>query len=236
MSYSLVMTSQSIQQNLQDVRERIDRACSRVGRSPDDVTIVAVTKTHGPDVVDAVVAAGIEDVGENRVQEFLAKANDVTRPCRWHLIGTLQSNKAVKAIGRFTMVHSIDRPKIAQALSRLGVEHDVETRVLIEVRTTNEPTKHGFAADEVPDVAAMIAELPALRLEGLMTLGPLTDDMTAIRRAFQTLFRLKEKLEGSLDRPLPHLSMGMSDDFEIAVEEGSTMVRLGRVLLGSRRV
>jgi len=159
----------------------------------------------------------------------------VTRPCRWHLIGTLQSNKATKAIGRFEMIHSIDRLKIAEVLSRLGQETGVTTRILIEVNTTGETTKHGFAPDVAPEAAARIAELPSLRLEGLMTLGPLTDSLTAIRRSFQSLFRLNEKIGDSLGRALPHLSMGMSDDFETAVEEGATLVRLGRVLLGPRR-
>jgi pyridoxal phosphate enzyme (YggS family) len=227
--------SGAIIENLESVRERIARACSHVGRAVDDVTIIAVTKTHEPDTVDAVIEAGVADIGENRIQEFLGKEPDVNKPCRWHLIGTLQSNKATKAIGRFEMIHSIDRLKIAEVLSRLGEENGVTTRVLIEVNTTGETTKHGFAPDQTPEAAARIAELPSLELEGLMTLGPLTDNQTAIRRSFQSLFRLREKIEDSTGRSLPHLSMGMSDDFEIAVEEGATLVRLGRVLLGAQR-
>jgi len=224
-----------IVENLERVRERIAQACSRVGRAVDDVTIIAVTKTHEPEMVDAVIAAGIADIGENRIQEFAAKAPKVIRPCRWHLVGTLQSNKATKAIGRFEMIHSVDRLKIAEVLSRLGEENGVTTRILIEVNTSGEPTKHGFAPDETPEAASRIAELPSLELDGLMTLGPLTDNQTAIRRSFQSLFRLNEKIGESLGKSMPRLSMGMSDDFEIAVEEGATLVRLGRVLLGARR-
>ncbi len=227
--------SSAIVENLERIRERVAQACSRVGRAVDDVTIIAVTKTHEPETVDAVIAAGIADIGENRIKEFAAKEPEVTRPCRWHLIGTLQSNKATKAIGRFEMIHSVDRLKIAAVLSRLGEENGVTTRILIEVNTSGEPTKHGFAPDETPEAASRIAELPSLELEGLMTLGPLTDNQTAIRRSFQSLFRLNEKIGESLGKPMPHLSMGMSDDFETAVEEGATLVRLGRVLLGARR-
>ena len=226
--------SVSIADNVRKVRDNIAAAAARVGRAPSDVTVVAVTKTHGADAVNAIVDAGIADVGENRVQEFLEKAPRVERPCRWHLIGTLQSNKATKAIGRFEMFHAVDRPKIAETLSRLGVEHGVTTRVLVEVNTSGESTKHGVAAEETPDMAARVEALPALELVGLMTLGPLTEDRSAIRRSFQSLFRLREKIDTTLGRHLPHLSMGMSDDYEIAVEEGATIVRLGRVLFGPR--
>jgi pyridoxal phosphate enzyme (YggS family) len=225
----------TIKENLQRVQERIESAGSRVGRAIEDVTIIAVTKTHGSETVDAVLEAGVTDIGENRIQEFLAKRSKVTKPCRWHLVGTLQRNKATKAIGQFAMIHSVDRLKLAETLDRLGKENDWTTRILLEVNTTGEETKHGFTPDEVPAVAARVAGLSSLRLEGLMTLGPLTDDQTVIRRSFQSLFRLREKIEDTLAIPLPHLSMGMSDDFEIAVEEGATLVRLGRVLLGARR-
>ena len=223
-----------IKENLAVVRERIGAACARAGRSEAQVTIVAVTKTHGPETVNAVLDAGIADIGENRIQEFLAKRWQVTRACRWHLVGPLQRNKAAKAIDRFELIHSVDRLRIAETLSRLGEENDVTTPILLEVNTTREATKHGFAPEETPDMAATIVELPGLRLEGLVTLGPLPEDQESIRRSFRSLFRLKAKLESDLGRPLPHLSMGMSGDYEIAVEEGATLVRLGRVLLGER--
>lgn len=228
------MVTNNITENLRVVKERVATACARVGRPVDDVTIIAVTKTHGADTVNAIVSAGIVDVGENRIQEFIAKRPGVTAECRWHLVGTLQRNKATKAIGQFEMIHSVDTIRIAEALSRLGHESDVTTRILLEVNTTGETTKHGFAPAETLGVAEKIAGLSSLRLEGLMTLGPLTDSTTTIRRSFQSLFRLREKLERDLGMPLPHLSMGMSDDFEIAVEEGATLIRLGRVLLGER--
>jgi pyridoxal phosphate enzyme (YggS family) len=221
-------------ENVNRARERIAAACERVGRPSDGVTIVGVTKTFGPERVRALIEAGITDIGENRIQEFLEKAPKIDAPCRWHLVGTLQRNKAAKAIGRFELIHSVDRIKLAYTLNRLGEERGTVTPVLIEVNTSGEATKHGFEPVEVPERAAEIAGLEHLRLEGLMTIGPLTDDEHRIRQAFRDLFTLSERIEESGRMQLPHLSMGMSDDFEIAVEEGATLVRLGRVLLGDR--
>jgi len=196
--------------------------------------IVGVTKTFGPDMVDALFEAGVENVGENRIQEFLEKKPRVTHPCRWHLVGTLQRNKVTKAIGQFDLIHSVDRLELAETLSRLGEERGITTRILLEVNTSGEETKHGFTPVDVVEAAARIAPLPSLSLEGLMTVGPLTDDPAAVRRSFERLRTLRDWAQTGLDAPLLHLSMGMSDDFEIAVEEGATMVRLGRVLLGER--
>jgi len=216
------------------VRERIAAALERAGRSGERVTIVGVTKTFGPDKVDALISAGVSDIGENRVQEFLAKAPLVSRPCRWHLVGTLQRNKARKVLGKIHMLHSLDSLKLAETLNRLGEEMGIVTRVLVEVNTSGEPTKRGFRPEEVVDTVGRVVEMPFLRVEGLMTIGPLTDDTTRVREAFRTLYRQRERVRSELRLPLPELSMGMSDDFEVAVEEGSTMVRLGRVLLGER--
>jgi hypothetical protein len=220
--------------NLREVHERIARACGVSDRKPEDVTIVGVTKTFGADVVDALVDAGVRDIGESRVQEFLEKSAAVTRPCRWHLIGNLQRNKAGKAIGRFELIHSVDSVRLAEALNRLGEERSLATRVLFEVNTSGEASKHGFSPGDLEAAATAVMGLPAVSLEGLMTVGPLTDDAREIRRSFALLRDLRDRLEKIAGRRLVHLSMGMSDDFEIAVEEGATMVRLGRVLVGSR--
>ncbi len=225
---------ESIEANVREVRERIERACDRAGRGADEVIIVGVTKTFGPEMVDALVDAGVRDIGESRVQEFQEKKPRVTRPCRWHFVGTLQRNKAGKAIGEFELIHSVDGLRLAEALSRLGRERGVTTRMLLEVNTSGESTKRGFTPDELVDAVGEIAVLPELSLDGLMTVGPFTDDPARIRRSFETLRNLRERAEQALGRPLRHLSMGMSDDFETAVEEGATMVRLGRILLGER--
>jgi PLP dependent protein len=224
---------ETVEANLRGIRERIVRACRVSDRRPEEITIIGVTKTFGADVVETLIDAGVGDIGESRVQEFLGKSAAVTRPCRWHLIGNLQRNKAGKAIGRFEMIHSVDSVRLAEALSRLGEEHSLTTRVLFEVNTSGEASKHGFSPGDL-DAAAAVVALPAVSLEGLMTVGPLTDDAGEIRRSFALLRELRDRLERSTGRRLVHLSMGMSDDFEIAVEEGATMVRLGRVLVGSR--
>ena len=226
---------ETIVENVRRVRDRVAAACDRVGRNQDTVTIIAVTKTQPASVVDAVVAAGISDVGENRVQELVEKRETVTAACRWHMIGTLQRNKATKVVGAVEMIHSIDSLKLAETIGRLSVERGVTTRALLEVNVSGEESKHGFAPHDVLDAAGSAAELDGVELAGLMTIGPLTDDAAAIRRAFQSLFRLREKVSQTLGRDLPELSMGMTGDFETAIEEGATMVRLGRVLVGERR-
>jgi len=198
------------------------------------VIIVGVTKTFGPEMVDALIEAGVCDIGESRIQEFQEKKPGVVHPCRWHLIGTLQRNKAKKAIGECELIHAVDGLRLAEALSRLGGENGITTPVLLEVNTSGESTKHGFGPDELLAAAARVAVLPNLRLDGLMTIGPFTVDRDRVRRSFEVLRNLRDGVERTLGRPLRHLSMGMSDDFEIAVEEGATLVRLGRVLLGER--
>jgi len=223
-----------IEQNLERVRDRIAHAASKSGRNPDDITIVAVTKTFGADMVDAVIEAGIADIGENRVQEFIAKSPDVRRECRWHLIGPLQSNKATKAIGRFHLVHSIDSVKIAQTLSRLGEERGIVTRALIQVNTSAEPGKHGFGPPETVAAVAQIAALPALDVGGLMTIGPYSQVAADTRRCFAELRELRDRAVGETGHGLHELSMGMSGDFEAAIEEGATIIRLGRILTGDR--
>jgi pyridoxal phosphate enzyme (YggS family) len=225
----------AIETNVDRVRRRIAGACSRSGRDAAGVTIVGVTKTFGPGVVDALVEAGVGDIGENRIQEFLEKCPLVTRSCRWHFIGTLQRNKATKAVGRFELIQSVDNLELARTLDRIGRERGISTRVLLEVNTSAEPSKHGFAPGELPEAARIASGLKTLSLEGLMTVGPLTDDESAVRASFALLRDLRDRAQDELGRPLAHLSMGMSDDFEIAVEEGATIIRLGRVLLGNRR-
>lgn len=224
----------SIAKNIGIVRERIAAALQRSGRSGETVTIVGVTKKFGHERVEELIRAGIEDIGENRIQEFAEKKPMVRLPCRWHLVGTLQRNKATKAIGQFHLIHSIDSLRLAEALNRLGEERSIITRVLMQINTSGESTKHGFSPDEIMDPAGAISQLPFLKLEGLMTIGPLTEDASLTRRSCRKLRNLRDEMQRILRISLPELSMGMSDDFEIAVEEGATIVRLGTILLGER--
>jgi pyridoxal phosphate enzyme (YggS family) len=226
----------SIRENLERVRERIARAAERAGRDAADVTIVAVTKTHGPAVVTEAIEAGIADIGENKVQEFLAKASDVKLPCRWHLVGHLQTNKVPKIISRFALIQSVDSFRLAEHVSRAGAKAGVVTDVLLEVNTSGEESKYGLPLDGAATMCGLISALPNLRIRGLMTVGPLVSDSVIVGAAFAKLRMLKDEIEAARieNVSMEHLSMGMTDDFEIAIIEGSTMVRLGRVLFGER--
>jgi pyridoxal phosphate enzyme (YggS family) len=197
------------------------------------VRIVAVTKTHGPEAVRAALAAGLNDVGENRVQEALQKQEALPDvPVEWHLVGTLQRNKARHAAGRFALIHSIDRTDLAADLDRRVLQGSRQ-RILVQVNCSAEPQKGGAAPDTLPSLLAELTKLERLEVMGLMTMSALTDDPDEQRRAFRLLRDLRDAAERSGYR-LPELSMGMSGDYPIAVEEGATMIRLGTVLFGDR--
>ena len=223
-----------IQENVARVHERVEAALQRSGRSGERVTIVGVTKTFGPEVVTELIQAGITDIAENRLQEFLAKRGDVDGDCRWHFVGHLQRNKATKAIGRFFCLQSLDSVRLAETLNRLGEEHGVVTRVYLQVNTSVETSKHGFAIETAVENAAVIDELSNLELAGLMTIGPTSMEHQETRKCFQSLYRLREDVNRVLGRELRDLSMGMSGDFEMAIEEGASVVRLGTILTGER--
>ena len=219
---------QRVAENAAAVRARIAAACERAGRDPVRVTLVAVTKTHAAAVAADAFAAGLQDFGENRVQEALPKIAALSargmRP-RWHLIGHLQTNKVLAAIEAFDILHGIDSERLAEAISRRAAR---PVTVLLEVNVAGEQAKYGVAAEDAPAIAARICRMPNLRLAGLMTVAPQVDDPEDVRPVFRRLRELRDAIG------LPELSMGMTDDFEIAVEEGSTMVRIGRALFGPR--
>lgn len=216
------------------VRARIAAAAARACRSADEVSIVAVTKGHPLERAREAAAAGLLDLGENRVQEALAKQDAwPDAPVRWHLIGHLQRNKAKLAAGRFALIHSLDSVRLADALESAATAAGIVQEVLVEVNVACEPQKSGVLPEEAPDLVRHAATLDHLRLRGLMTMAPYTPDSAVQRRAFRQLRELRDRLATS-DLDLGVLSMGMSDDFEIAVEEGATMVRLGTVLFGER--
>jgi len=216
------------------VRARIAAAAARACRSADEVSIVAVTKGHPLERAREAAAAGLLDLGENRVQEALAKQDAWPgAPVRWHLIGHLQRNKAKLAAGRFALIHSLDSVRLADALESAATAAGIVQEVLVEVNVAREPQKSGVLPEEAPDLVRHAATLDHLRLRGLMTMAPYTPDSAVQRRAFRQLRELRDRLATS-DLDLGVLSMGMSGDFEIAVEEGATMVRLGTVLFGER--
>jgi pyridoxal phosphate enzyme (YggS family) len=227
-------TSSSIGERLADARARIVAAAERAGRDPSAVRLIAVTKTIAVARVAEVVALGVRDLGENRVQEAAAKAAELPADLNWHLIGHLQTNKASRAAALFGTVHSVDSERVAEALGARRPEGVPPLDVLVEVELTGIPGHTGIAPDLLAGVASAVAGMPGLRLRGLMTMAPPVADPAAARPTFARLRTLRDATEQALGIPLPELSMGMSNDFEPAVEEGATMVRLGRTLFGER--
>jgi hypothetical protein len=220
--------------NLDSVRQRIAQACERAGRDPADVTLLTVTKGHPADVVRAAADLGLTLFGENRVQEARVKIGLCPSRLRWHLIGHLQSNKCRDAVHFFEMIQSIDSLSLAREINKWAEKSAKTMRVLIEVNIAGESSKFGYPPDAVLAELKEINALRKIEVHGLMTVAPFSQDLEKVRPVFRRLRKLKEECEGVLGVPLPHLSMGMSGDFEVAVEEGATIIRLGSALLGPR--
>jgi pyridoxal phosphate enzyme (YggS family) len=224
-----------IARNLEAVRTAIGAACQRVGRDPGGVRLVAVSKTVDLERLREAVAAGQDLFGENYLQEAKAKISALRPGLMWHLVGHLQTKKAKGAVELFNLIHSVDRPKLAQALeaaaARLGKVQDV----LIQVNQGGEDTKSGVAPDASPELLQEVARLPHLRILGLMSMPPWFPDPEEARPYFRALRELRNRLRDLTGLPLAELSMGMSGDFEVAVEEGATLVRVGTAIFGPRR-
>jgi pyridoxal phosphate enzyme (YggS family) len=223
--------------DLESVRARIRQAAERAGRDPGGVSIVGVTKGHPLATARQAVAAGLVDLGENRVQEALAKMDAwPNAPVRWHLVGHLQRNKARHAVGRFALIHSLDSQRLADALEHEAAARGLVQDVLVQVNVAREPQKTGVAPEQAEALVAHVAGLSHLRLRGLMTMAPLTADAAVHRATFRGLRELRDRITVNRQpSTVNELSMGMSQDFEIAVEEGATMLRLGTVLFGERQ-
>lgn len=223
------MLIMDIERNLRELERRIDRAAERAGRSPADITIVAVTKGVAVEAIEAAIKAGIRHIGENRVQEARAKIERLStlelQPM-WHMVGHLQTNKVKTAVQIFDIIHSINSLRLAEAVSQRA---QAIIPVLLQVNVSGEGTKSGFSVAELSQAAEEVARLPRLEVKGLMTIAPMVADTEEVRPIFQRLRQLRDELG------LEHLSMGMTDDFEVAVEEGATMVRIGRAIFGQRR-
>ncbi len=218
------------------VRRRIGAATARSGRPPDAVTLVAVSKTFPAATVAEAIRCGITDVGENRVQEAAAKRPDIPSGARWHLIGPLQRNKAGLALETFDVVHTLDRPELADRLGMLLARDwpDRRLAVLLEVNVGDEPQKAGVDPADAPALLDIALRTERLDPVGLMAIPPFCDDPEASRPYFARLRELRARLESSSGHPLPELSMGMSHDFEVAIEEGATLVRVGSAIFGPR--
>lgn len=225
-------------QRLAEVRGRIDAACRAAGRDPATVTLLPVTKTHPPAAAEYVARAGLAAVGENRVQEGAEKRAVVAAPLRWELIGHLQSNKAKLAATHFDRIQGVDSEKLLNHLDRAAGELGKRLPVLLQVNAGNDPAKFGAEPADAPALLAAALARPHLQVDGLMTIAPLgaTPDETAAlaRRTFANLRRIRDELAATTHAPLRELSMGMTADLELAIAEGSTLVRVGTALFGAR--
>ncbi len=245
----------TIAENLRQVRARMAQAAQRAQRSPDEITLVAVSKTKPLALIAETAAAGQVDFGENRLEELWPKVDAAAaaglNEIRWHAIGTIQSRKAKLALGPPTaesrtasdaicLIHSVDRPKIAQRLSRLAADNNHPLDVLLEVNVSGELSKHGFSPASLVDALPALLDLPSLRYCGLMTMAPFVDDAEEVRPLFRKLRCLLQELRHTFSpaqfpqATWQHLSMGMTSDFEVAIEEGATIVRVGTAIFGHR--
>ena len=225
----------SVSENWSRLRARADAAAQRAGRRPEDVTILAVSKTFPAPVVREAYDDGLRAFGENYIQEALAKMDELPADIEWHMVGHLQSNKARQAVGRFSLIHSLDSVHLAQELEKHAAKLGISQKVLLQVNIADEDSKFGFEPARVPDATAGVAELEHLELRGLMTIGPLANDPEDIRWLFKELRGLRGKVQAQFPRlALDELSMGMTGDFETAIEEGATIIRVGRAIFGER--
>jgi pyridoxal phosphate enzyme (YggS family) len=227
-----------ISANIDNIRERITGACQRSGRKREDVALVAVAKTFPADMVAEAVKAGVTDIGENYVQELLTKRETLANEqIRWHFIGHLQSNKVRQVAGWVHLVHALESESLARELDIRAARSGRVIEVLIEVNTTGESTKFGLHPERVPEFIRSLESLTHIRIGGLMTIGPFLPDPEGSRPMFRALRMLRDEVarvpQGNMD--LHHLSMGMTGDFEVAIEEGATLVRIGTAIFGSRK-
>jgi pyridoxal phosphate enzyme (YggS family) len=226
----------SIRENLETVEKNIQAACDRAGRDRSEVTLIAVSKTKPVSDIREAMSCGITVYGENKVQEIRDKTEEITEPLNWHMIGHLQTNKVKYLPGKVCMIHSVDKMSLAEEIEKQAAKHDLVMDVLCEVNMAGEDSKFGLSPDEAPDFVKSIAAFPHIRVRGLMTIAPYTDDPETNRPYFKALKKMlddinSENIEGL---HLDTLSMGMTGDYEVAIEEGATFVRVGTGIFGER--
>lgn len=223
--------------NYLSVLEKVHLIAKDSGRNPDEITVVAVSKTHPIEGLLSVYEAGCRNFGENRVPEALAKKDLAPIDIKWHFIGTLQKNKVTKIVGNFSLIHSVDSFDLAEKISEVGERLGIVTPILLQVNTSGEFSKHGLNEEGWKSVIDSLQKLPFLSIQGLMTMAPLTEDTKIIRETFSKLRIFKETLLSQIDnkKDFKHLSMGMSHDYKIAIEEGATLLRIGTEIFGNRQ-
>src|SRR6266487_5665834 len=236
MNNQLTLTREQLAINIAYVRSTIVEAARRAGRAPDEIKLIAVSKSKPVNLVQMAYNLGVTDFGENRVQEALPKIEAFhPQELHWHMIGHLQSNKAARVVGPFYCVHSVDSLHLAQLLNRHAGEQEKRLLVLLQVNVSGEASKEGMSPAETLELARQIVALPHLQVEGLMTIAPLVEDPERVRPVFRELRLLRDQLSAELPAySWQHLSMGMTDDYSVAIEEGATIVRIGRAIFGER--
>lgn len=225
-----------MKENLEGIHKRIEAAARRAGRNPEDIKLIAVSKTYPASDIEKAINYGCTDFGENKVQELVGKIEAIETPVNWHLIGHLQTNKVKYIVGKTKLIHSVDSLKLANEIEKQSAKHNVVTKILIEVNVGEEASKDGILVNEVMPLIAEISKLPHVKVEGLMTVAPFVEDAEENRTIFRKLYDLsvdiqKQKFDNI---SMNVLSMGMSNDFEVAVEEGATHVRIGTAIFGYR--
>ncbi|MDO4800372.1 MAG: YggS family pyridoxal phosphate-dependent enzyme [Bacillota bacterium] len=223
-----------IARNLEAVRHRIHEACERAGRRAEEITLIAVTKTYEPDIILQAVREGARDLGENRVQEWLRKKDAIPQDVRWHLIGQLQTNKVKYLVGQIGLIHSVDSMRLADEIERRAAKLDATQEILVQVNVAGEEQKGGISLEELDALIHHIRGLKHLRLRGLMNIALYTDDAVVLREDFRKMKCLFDRYRVGHESDFDVLSMGMSGDFEIAIEEGATMIRVGSSIFGRR--
>jgi PLP dependent protein len=225
----------SIAENLERVREQIAQAAGKAGRSVNEIELVAISKTHDAEKVHEAYEAGQILFGESRVQEARVKIPELSSNLRWHFVGHLQKNKIRHVLPLFEMIHSVDSLALAQDMNRIAEEEGLQPRVLLELNVAGEGSKFGFKPGTLRAEMEALLAFSRLSIEGLMTIPPLAKEAEAARKYFVDLRELRDALEKEFDMKLPHLSMGMTNDFPVAIEEGATLVRVGTAIFGERR-
>jgi pyridoxal phosphate enzyme (YggS family) len=228
----------SIAENIEKVKARIRAAAERSGRDPADIKIIAVTKTVSPERIARTVDCGLTELGENRVQELCAKYEQVDRRCNWHLIGHLQTNKVKYIIDKVSLIHSLDRTELAEEIHKRALKEGKVIDALVQVNAAGEETKFGVPVEQAKTFVCEMSKFPNIKVRGLMTIAPLAKDPEEVRWVFETLRKLRIDINNecadNININMDYLSMGMSGDFEVAIEEGSNMVRIGTAIFGER--
>jgi len=220
----------SIKENIERLRDEITDECARAGRNVSEITVVAASKYADAGGIREAYNAGLRDFGENRVQEALAKMESLPADINWHFIGHLQRNKATKVVGEFDIIHSVDSLRLAEKINQVARDRELIQRVMLEINISGEESKFGLDSRNAEELAAGVSAMPNIELTGLMTIAPFTTDETVIRAVFRGLRELRDKLSGKLGKPLPNLSMGMTNDWRIAIAEGATHLRIGSAI------